>query len=260
MTPFGEMIKEWRAARRVSQLALAHQAEISARHISFLETGRARPSREMVLVLASALDIPLRERNQLLAAAGFAAVYAESELASPSWAPARRAIDAILRRQEPCPAVVMNRRWDVVRSNEGATWLFGWLLGEVDEPPNVLRLMFHPERLRPWVSNWDEVGPALIRRVHREALAGVLDAPTRALLSEILAWVPPRWRTVDTAAPLAPLVPVHFRKDGLTLRFFSTVTTLGTPQDIALQELRIECFFPEDEQTEAAMAKSRSAQ
>jgi transcriptional regulator with XRE-family HTH domain len=254
MNGFGELLKQWRATRRVSQLALAHEAEVSARHISFLETGRARPSREMVLVLASALDIPLRERNGMLAAAGFAAVYAESEGASPSWAPVRRAIDAILQRQEPCPAVVMNRQWDVVRSNEAATRFFGWLLGAVDEPPNVLRMMFHPERLRPWVANWDEVAPALIRRVHREALAGVLDEPTRALLAEILTWVPPRWRMLDPDAPLSPLVPVHFRKDGVSLRFFSTVTTLGTPQDITLQELRIECFFPEDEQTEARMA------
>jgi transcriptional regulator with XRE-family HTH domain len=256
-TAIGQLLQHWRRARHLSQLALANEAEVSARHICFLETGRARPSRDMVVLLASVLEVPLRERNTLLLAAGFAPVYGESSLDAPEVGPVRAALDAILRQQEPFPAVVMNRRWDIVRGNGAATRFFSLLLGPGGggggAPANVLRLMFDPTGLRPHVANWDAVAEALVQRVHREAVGGVKDDATARLLAEVLAYpgVPARLRRPDLQAPLVPVVAVHFRKDGRAFNFFSTVTTLGTPQDITLQELRIECFFPADQETEA---------
>lgn len=251
----GSLLQGWRRTRHLSQLALAAEAEISSRHLCFIETGRANPSREMVLLLASVLDVPLRERNALLLAAGFAPVYQESNMDGPELAAVRRALDAILGQQEPFPAVVMNRSWDIVRTNGAATRFFGLLLGAraAAGPANVLRMMFDPRGLRPFVANWEAVAEALVHRVHREAVGGVPDAPTRALLAEILRFpgVPAAWHTARPA-PVLPVVPVRFRKGELELDFFSTVTTLGTPQDITVQELRIECFFPADERTQRA--------
>jgi transcriptional regulator with XRE-family HTH domain len=253
-SPVGELLQYWRGVRRLSQLALAAEAEVSPRHLCFVETGRANPSREMVLLLAGVLDVPLRERNALLLAAGFAPVYAESQLDAPELAVVRNALDAILRQQEPYPAVAMNRHWDVVRANGAATRFFGFLLGGRDRgaPANVLRMMFHPDALRPFVANWDEVAESLIARAHREAVGGVPDEGTRELLAEILAYpgVPASLRRAQPGAPLLPIVPVRFVKDGRRFNFFSTVTTLGTPQDVTVQEIRIECFFPGDGETE----------
>ena len=259
----GRLLQGWRKARQLSQLALATQAEISSRHLCFIETGRARPSREMVLLLASALDVPLRERNALLLAAGFAPVYQESAMDAPELAAVRRALDAILHQQEPFPAVVMNRSWDIVRTNRGGARFFGWLLGAraAAAPANVLRMMFDPDGLRRFVTNWEAVADALVRRVHREAIGGLHDEPARALLAEILRYpgVPAAWPAPVPGAPIVPVVPVGFRKGGLELQFFSTVTTLGTPQDITVQEIRIECFFPADERTERAARRLAAA-
>jgi transcriptional regulator with XRE-family HTH domain len=252
----GPLLQFWRRTRQLSQLALAHEAGVSPRHVSFLETGRSNPSREMVLVLADALAVPLRERNALLLAAGFAPMFRESDLHDPALAPVRAALDAILRQQEPYPAVVMNREWDVVRTNEAAERFFRALLAGRTVPgdPNVLRLMFHPEGLRRAVANWDAVAQSLLQRLHREAVGGVLSERARTLLAEVLAYpgVPPRWSVPDLAAPITPVVPVGFRHGTEAFNFFSAVTVLGTPQDITLQELRIECFFPSDDETAAA--------
>jgi transcriptional regulator with XRE-family HTH domain len=253
--PFGQLIQGWRRTRGKSQLDLALDAEVSARHLSFLETGRAKPSRQMVLNLASVLNVPHRERNELLVAAGFAPLYSESALDAPAIGPFRRAIDLILRHQEPYPAVVMNRLWDLVLTNSAAERFFGFLgPGELPGPPNVLRSMFHPAGLRSRVRNWDQVAEALIQRVHREALGGVLGGRLEALLGEVLAYpeVPARLRRPDPSRPPAPLVEIVFAKDERIFSYFSTVTTLGTAQDVALQELRIECFFPADRETEIA--------
>jgi transcriptional regulator with XRE-family HTH domain len=246
--PVGALLQSWRRARQLSQLTLSTRANISSRHLSFVETGRASPSREMILRLARVLDVPLRERNALLLAAGFAPVYAESKMEDGALAAVRHALDAILRQQEPYPAVVMNRWWDILRTNDAAARFFGLLLGEPSSkaPPNVLRMMFDPEALRPFVTNWDEVGESLIHRVSREAVGGVPDEKTKALLAEILGYpgVPRAWGSATPTAPLLPIIPVRFAKDGQRFDFFSTVTTLGTPQDITAQEIRIECFFP----------------
>lgn len=254
MVAVGSLLQYWRKARHKSQLALATEAEVSPRHLCFIETGRARPSREMVLLLASALDVPLRERNALLLAAGFAPAYGESSLDAPQLAAVRGALDAILRQQEPFPAVVMNRTWDILRTNDAAARFFGFLLGPRETPPpaNVLRLMFHPDGLRPFVENWQAVAEALVARVHRESVGGVADDGTRKLLAEVLGYpgVPAAWRRWDPGAPIVPVLPVRFRKDGRRFNFFSAVTTLGTPQDVTVQEIRIECFFPADEETD----------
>jgi transcriptional regulator with XRE-family HTH domain len=232
----------------MSQLALAHEAGVTPRHVSFVESGRANPSREMVLTLTRALDVPLRERNQVLLAAGYAPQYRETGLDDAAMAAVDAALNTLLEHHEPHPAVVMDRHWNLLRTNHAADELFGWLLGGADpgEEPNVVRLMFGP--LRAHVANWDQTGEALVQRVHREAIGGVPDLATRRLLDEVLAYdgIPARWRTPDFARTPLPLLPIHFAKDGRELRYFSLVTTVGTPQDITLQELRVESFFPAD--------------
>jgi transcriptional regulator with XRE-family HTH domain len=252
----GALLQYWRKTRNLSQLALANEAAVSPRHVCFLETGRTKPSREMVLHLADTLSVPLRERNALLVAAGFAPMFRESTLDAPQLASVRAAIDAILAKQEPYPSVVMNRRWDIVTTNQAAARFFGMLLGRRSPPDagNVLRLMFHPDGLRPCVTNWDAVAKSLVQRLHREAIGGVLDDDTRALLKEILEYpgVPANWRTLDLGAALLPVVPVSFQHGSQRFDFFSAVTVLGTPQDITVQELRIESFFPANADTAAA--------
>src|SRR5262245_30008217 len=258
----GPLIQYWRRARNLSQLALAHEAQVSPRHVCFIETGRARPSREMVLHLADTLGVPLRERNALLLAAGFAPMFRESRLEDPELASVRTAIDAILAQQDPYPGVVMNRTWDILRANEAATQFFPLLLDGRTPPgsDNVVRLMFHPDGLRSTVENWDSVAHALILRMHREAVGGVLDERGRRLLDEVLRYpgVPARFSTLDLETALVPVLPITFRLKGQTFSYFSAVTILGTPQDITLQELRIECFFPSDAQTATAARALRT--
>jgi len=250
----GALLQYWRKMRHLSQLALANEAEVSPRHLCFLETGRARPSREMVLLLAKALQVPLRERNALLLAAGFAPMYRETKLDAPELGQVRVALDAILRQQEPFPAVVMNPSWDVLATNEAAQRFFAFLLGVSagGAPANVIRMMFHPAGLRPYVDNWESVAEALVQRIHREAVGGVRDDATAQLLQEILGYpdVPRRWRKPHVETAMVPVLPVRFVKDGNTFNYFSTVTTLGTPLDVTLEEIRIECFFPIDANTE----------
>ena len=252
-SPLGTLLQHWRQVRRMSQLALAIEADVSPRHICFIETGRARPSREMVLLLASALEVPLRERNVLLLAAGYAPAYRETDLDSPELDSVRAALQAILRQQEPHPAVVMNRTWDILTSNAAASRFFGFLLDPepASGPANVIRMMFDPSGLRPFVVNLEEVAEALITRIHREAVGGAPHEATIRLLEEVLAFpgVPRRWQRPSLERPLSPVIPVTFRKGSKTFAYFSTVTTLGTAQDVTLQELRIECFFPLDAET-----------
>jgi transcriptional regulator with XRE-family HTH domain len=238
----------------MSQLALASEAQVSPRHVSFVESGRSRPSAAMVLTLARALDVPLRERNQMLLAAGYAPIYRETGIAEPAMSQVRAALERVLRYHEPFPAVVMDRHWNLMLTNAAAASMFTWLLGNgrSTSPPNVLRLMFDPGGLRPYVANWEQVGEALIQRVHREAVGGVPDAETAALLRQVLGLpgIPDRWRTPDFTATPTPVVPVQFRKGHLGVSYFSMVTTVGTPLDVTAQEIRLESFFPADEATE----------
>lgn len=237
----------------MSQLALALQASVSSRHVSFVESGRSRPSREMVLLLCRVLQVPLRESNDLLLAAGHAPAHAESSLDGAELRAANAAIDLILGHHEPLPAVVMDRHWNLLRQNQAAARFFTQLLGNraSSGPANVLRLVFAHDGLRPWLANWSEVAGGLLERVYREAPGGVVDAKTQQLLDEL--GTAAERKALATAETRGPLIPLRFRKADLALDYFSTVTTLGTPRDIALQELRIECFFPADEATRRAL-------
>jgi transcriptional regulator with XRE-family HTH domain len=254
---FGTLLREWRSRRRVSQLDLASEAGVSARHVSFIETGRAQPSREMILMLARVLDVPLRDRNELLLSAGYAAMYRASDLDAPALEQARRALDFMLRQQEPYPAIVVDRAWTILKANGGAVRLVETFTdpdAASEWGGNAMRLMFHPRGFRPHIVNWEAMAAALIQWLHRDVLSGLGGDETRRLLAELLSYpgVPPRWRTLDLAVSTAPFLAIDFRKGDLHLRFFSTLTSLGTPHDITLQELRIEAFFPADAETESS--------
>lgn len=247
---FGTLLRQWRDTRHLSQLALATEAGISTRHLSFLETGRAQPSREMVQLLAGMLDVPLGERNALLVAAGYAPLYGDRPLGAPELEPVRRALQFILRQQEPFPALVVDGQWNIVMRNEASRRIFDLFRGP-QETPNVMRTVFHPQMLRPAIANWDEVAQCLMHSVHREVAATGGDSMVR-LRDELLAYpgVPARWKTPSALAPMAPLVAMQMRKDDVSMAFSSMITTFATPRDVALQQLKIECFFPADAATE----------
>lgn len=256
-TPFGALLRSWRGARKLSQLDLATEAGVSARHLSFLENGRARPSREMVLLLAEVMAVPLREQNALLQAAGFAAAYGETDLDAPEMAAVRASIRFLLDRHEPYPAVLLDRHWNVVMTNRGGTALLsGFVLSPaaLQPPVNVMRLLFRPDGARSFIVNWDELAAAMIQRLHREAALAARDDRAHALLAEALAAdVPADWRTPRLGADQPVLVPMRLARDGLEVALFSAITTLGTPLDVTLQELRLETFFPADDESEAAL-------
>jgi transcriptional regulator with XRE-family HTH domain len=251
---------DWRRKRGLSQLDLALASAVSQRHISFLESGRAQPSRDMVLRLAMVLDIPLRAQNMLMIAAGFAPIYQERDLTDPEMRQVRKALDCLLRQQEPYPAMVIDRRWNLLVGNEAATQLLAWLRDPASMPAhmradgrlNLLRALCHPDGLRPYIQNWPTVAGWLIERIHREAVADGQSDTTMALLREVLAYpeVPRAWQIPNWEAPHEPLLTVVLAKDDRVLQFLTTITTFGTPHDITLQELRVECFFPADEATE----------
>jgi transcriptional regulator with XRE-family HTH domain len=253
---FGGILRQWRERRRMSQLDLAVEAGVSSRHLSFIETGRAQPSREMLVLLAGVLDVPLRDRNDLLTAAGFAPIYRETELAAPAMTQVRRALDFMLKQQEPYPALVLDRRWNVLQVNDGSARIQQRFLdleaAAKIGPPNAMRLMFHPHGFRPFIVNWEATAASLIQWLHRDVMTGMADAETRALLDELLAYpdVPRHWRTIDLDASMAPFLTIEFRKGDLSLKYFTTLTSLGTPHDVTLQGLRVECFYPADEATE----------
>jgi transcriptional regulator with XRE-family HTH domain len=252
-TAFGDLVRYWRRVRAMSQLDLAAAAATTPRYMSFVETGRSQPSREMVLRLAVALDVPLRDRNGLLMAAGFAPIYPEHDLDHPAIERVMAALDRVLEQHEPYPAVVMDRRWDVVRVNTGAARLFAELCAPepVPDPANVLRLMLEPGPVRSAVENWDEMAPSMLERARREAVGGVMDLTTAELVQRLRTGpdvgvfaAAPR-----SIAPLVPVIDVQFAYGGSTLRWFSIVSTIGTPVDVTAQELRLEAFFPSDEDT-----------
>jgi len=247
----GELLRHWRTARRLSQLQLALDADISSRHLSYVETGRAQPSREMVLRLSDALEVPLRERNTLLVAAGYAPRYFETGLAAPEMAQMRGAIELILRQQEPFPAFVLDRYWNICMANQAAPRCTRFLLGAEPTEGNMLRLCLRPDLLRPVMPSWEETAADLVRHLHGQVAASPSDQRARALLAEVLAYpgIPAHWQTREVGAPSTPLLQTVFRKGDVELRFFSTITTFGTPNDVTLEELRIECSFPANDET-----------
>ncbi len=249
----GALLRHWRTVRRLSQLELALAADVSSRHLSYVETGRSQASREMLLRLAEALEIPLRERNTLLVAAGYAPRYFETGLDAPAMKQVRDAVELILRHQEPFPAFVLSRHWDIVQANRAAARCTRFLLGTDPTDANMIRLLLHPSGLRPMLMNWEETARDLIRHLHVQIAGAPTDDRAKSLLAEVLAYpgVPSRWRTREIGAPTTPLLTTHFRRGEVQLRFFSTLTMFGTPHDVALEELRIECSFPADEMTAA---------
>lgn len=253
---FADQLKSWRARRGLSQLALAGRAEISQRHLSFLELGRASPSRDMVDRLAGALDLPLRQHNVLLLAAGFAPEWRQRDLTAPDLAEVTRALDYILAQQEPYPAVVVDRHWNLLRANAGAARLMEFLVGPIAQGTavNLADALVAPDVLRPYLTNWAQVVRHFIRSVEADARADGL-AETAALLDRLMAYLGVRLalNQPSEGADRGPVLAMHFQKQGTPLSLFTTIATLGTPQDITLQELRIESFFPMDEATAALL-------
>jgi transcriptional regulator with XRE-family HTH domain len=252
---FGSLLRHWRLARRVSQLALAAEAGISGRHLSFLETGRAQPSREMVKLLATVLDVPLAEQNNFLVAAGYAPIYGERELSAPELQHVRRALDFILKQQDPYPAIVFDGEWNIMMRNDAHNRIFS-LFRIVSgtgrkEGRNAMRTIFHPEAMRQFIVNWEEIAGPLMQALHREAADGS-NVNAARLRDELLTYpdVPSRWKVPDALSVVPPLLTMRLKKDDLSLAFFSTLTMLATPRDIMLQQLRIECFYPADAITE----------
>ena len=247
---FGQLLRYWRGLRGFSQLELALEAGVSSRHVSFIENGRARPSADMVSRLAETLRVPLRERNALLLAAGFAPEYEERSLATPELSRPRDAIELILRHQEPYPAFVLSAHWDVVMRNRASDRVFGWLLRGRARNPNIMRQVFDDAGLRPLIVNWDEVAGDMLQHLNGQASCTPADAALIALRSEILASPNAPSRTADRSPAPAPLLTAVYARDGRELRFFSTLSTFGTPYDVTLEELRIECTFPADAATD----------
>lgn len=276
LSRFPQLLRFWRTRRGYSQLALALAAGVSQRHVSFLESARAAPSRNMILQLAEELNVPLRHRNQMLLAAGFAPAYSEQGLAtppdetSPMMQAVRHAVKLILDKQAPYPAIVLDRFWHVLDANAAHRRLMRWAIGDdrsegAPGAVNMMKLVFDPTALWPAIANRDAVGRYLARRVRQELALQAIDPATQRLLRDIRAMQPALFDAADApASPAAlphdagdppPFLPISLQRDGVTISLFSTLTTLGTPRDAGLQEMRIECFYPADEASRRALER-----
>jgi len=250
----GPLLKEWRASRGMSQLDLAMRAGFSSRHVSFIETGRTHPSRQALLDLSEALDVPLRERNRILEAGGYAHVYGHTPLAADEMSHVRGVLQFILDRHTPYAALVLDRYANCLMGNAAAHRLLAFLVDRslVEDHANHLRMVFHPLGARRWIVNWDEVGRHLMARAERDFGDAAGDRTAAALLTELRGYGVPSPAPSSAALTAADLLlPVHIRKDDIDLRLFTTIMTLGTPRDVTLQELRVETFFPADPASEA---------
>jgi len=241
----GSFLRYWRQQRGKSQLDLSLDTGVSQRHISFVESGRSVPSRELLLSLAKTLDVPLREQNVLLLASGYAPVYLESTWDAPEMAVVTRAIDRILRQHEPYPAIMMDRYWNVLKTNEAAPLFFGSFvdLSTRKKPRNLLHLMFDPDCMRPFLEDWEDVASGLLQRVYREAVGHVVDKKTIELLNDLKKY-PGVTELSMARKSQAPVLPITFVRGGERFSYFSIISTIGLPQDITAQEFRIECMFP----------------
>jgi len=238
----------------MSQLDLALAAEVSPRHVSFLETGRSRPSQEMILRLGSTLDVPLREQNAMLRAAGLEEAFADPGPETPFAPAVERAIDRMMAQHEPFPLVVFDRKYDIVRLNEGASRLLPLFVadpGALEPPLNAMALLFDPRGARPFVEDWPQTARSMLSRLHREVLASGGDAELGALLDRILELpeVPASWKQPDFGIPSEPTLMVRLHRDPTRVAFLTTVTTFSAPQNVALEELHLESWFPLDEKT-----------
>ena len=253
--PFGDLLREWRQRRRMSQLDLAGAADVSTRHLSFVETGRSMPSREMVLRLAERLDVPLRERNALLHAAGYAPLYRERPLADPALDAAREAVERVLRGLEPGPALAVDRHWQMVAHNRVVPRLLqGVAAGLLVPPVNVLRLSLHPEGLAPRIVNHAQWRAHLLARLHRQIEASA-DPVLEVLLGELVDYPAPAAAPTPQGGDAGFVVPLQLASDAGVLSFFSTTTVFGTPVEVTLSELAIEAFFPADAATAEALRR-----
>jgi transcriptional regulator with XRE-family HTH domain len=249
----GALLRHWRDLRGKSQLDISLDTGVSQKQISFVESGRSVPSRPTLTAIAQALDIPLRDRNTLLLAAGYAPIFSESDWNSKEMKSVTDALKRMLLQHEPFPALVMDRYWNVLMTNDCAPRFFNCFfdMAAREGPRNMLHLMFDPKGLRPFIANWEDVAKSLFERVYRESVGRVVDEKTRALLASLLAYpdVKSEWKN-PVVIGFMPVIPLSFVKDDHVLNYFSMVTTVGTPQTVAAQELRIECMFPADEETE----------
>lgn len=255
--PVGELLREWREHRRRSQLELALDAEISARHLSFVETGRSQPSRSMILLLAEHLEVPLRERNRLLLAAGYAPVYAQTDLDSPRMSAVRDAVQQVLRAHEPYPAVVVDRQWNLVAANTGIAMFTHDIAPELMEPPvNVLRVSLHPRGMATHIINLGEWRAHILSRLRRQ-LTLTADSELARLYEELRAYPcegpDPE---VEIPGPSDIVIPLRIRHGDGELAFLSTVATFGTPLDITVAELAIESFYPADIHTATVLTST----
>jgi len=261
----GDLLREWRQRRRMSQLLLAAEADISTRHLSFVESGRAVPSREMVMHLAERLDVPLRARNALLIAAGYAPLFRERPLTDPQLAAAREAVELVLKGHEPYPALAIDRHWTILAANSALAPLVAGASAELLKPPvNALRLSLHPEGIAASIVNWHAWREHVLARLQRQIdVSG--DDTLSALRDELAGYpAPPGAEAIDPDPAINQIaVPLRLRTPLGLLSFFSTTTVFGTPVDVTLSELAIEAFFPADQQTAAALrefAESQRAQ
>jgi transcriptional regulator with XRE-family HTH domain len=255
-TSLGDHLREWRRRRRMSQLDLAVDADISTRHLSFVESGRSQPSREMLLHLAERLSVPLRDRNLLLVSAGYAPVFAERPIGDPALAPARKAIELVLKGHEPFPALAVDRHWTLVDANKAVAPLLAGAAPALLEPPvNVLRLSLHPDGLAPRIANLAEWRAHLFERLRKQIDASA-DPVLVALLDELRALPAPR--QMRPPPPPNPdyagvVVPLQLATEAGVLSFLSTTTVFGTPVDVTLSEIALESFFPADQATAGAL-------
>jgi transcriptional regulator with XRE-family HTH domain len=248
-SPFGRQLKSWRRVRRMSQLDLGLMAEVSPRHVCFVENGRARPSRAVVMRLAESLELPLRDRNALLLAAGFAPAYSEGELSDAALAPVQRAIGYVLDNHEPFPAFVIDRLWNVVMANRAASMMFPGV-SEPGKTVNAMRMLFEPGPLRAMVENWDELARATLLRLRREAARAGADPELNELIEEAAAHVEGGSQLEESEFSYGPMMPTRIRMGERVLATISTVASFGTALDVTVNELRIELVFPADQETE----------
>jgi len=258
-SPFSMMMIKWRKFKKLSQLDLSLESGVSQRHISFMESGRSKPSREMVLALADVLDIPLRDRNQLLSVAGFAPIFKERHLDSDEMHAVHHALEMSLAHHEPYPAIVADRNWNLVMANEAAQRFIG-LIGDPEEVwqrvdpsgnKNVYRLTFHPLGMQPLIDNWNEMSKLLLLRLQREVTAD----PNNDFLSDLLedmteiSGLEVLRGMTEMSIPLAPILPMEMTTAGITLKVFSMISSFGTALDVTAEELKVETFFPVDDFT-----------
>lgn len=257
---FSALLRYWRSRRGLSQLDLALSADVSARHVSFLETGRAKPSEEMVLRLAATLEVPLREQNDMLEAAGFARRFDEPGLDEALAGPVGQAVERMLTHYEPFPMMVLNDRYDVLRLNRGAHGLLARFVAEpahLGSTPNVVDALFDPRLVRPFVVDWASIAQAIVSRLHREALHRRPNERLAGVLARVLKYpgVPASFCQPDFSTRPAPAFAFRLERGDLSLSLLTMVTVLSSPMNVTLEELQIESYFPLDDQSEATLRR-----